>query len=261
MIAVKLSREYTQGPDPRVLPEHRLLRPRHLRHPGGGAGLLRRGRRAADHRAGRAARRRCCARPATTTRRCNHGQAVAAVALRPRRHGLDRAPDRAAGGHAEVPGDQAAGGNQLGRRRAGSSCSSTRSWPTSGARHLRRRRSTTAAHDPHDDRQEGAARRAHRDPADVHADLTKKQHNLKDALVAVNPADGGVLAYYGGTGPGVKGCDGKVDFYDYARQGVPPAGLVVQAVHAGHRPHPDAAPDRSARRTSRSTARSTAASA
>ena len=34
-----------EGPDPRELPQHRLLRPRRLRHPGGGAGLLPQGRR------------------------------------------------------------------------------------------------------------------------------------------------------------------------------------------------------------------------
>jgi membrane peptidoglycan carboxypeptidase len=56
------------------------------------------------------------------------------------------------------------------------------------------------------------------------ANLTKKQRNLKNALVAVDPGTGGVLAYYGGSGPGVKGYDGKVDFNDYAGHGGRPAG-------------------------------------
>jgi membrane peptidoglycan carboxypeptidase len=56
------------------------------------------------------------------------------------------------------------------------------------------------------------------------AHLTKKQRNLKNALVAVDPTNGGVLAYYGGSGPGVKGYDGKVDFFDYAGHGGRPAG-------------------------------------
>jgi membrane peptidoglycan carboxypeptidase len=56
------------------------------------------------------------------------------------------------------------------------------------------------------------------------AHLTKKQRNLKNALVAIDPASGGVLAYYGGSGPGVKGYDGKVDFNDYASHGGRPAG-------------------------------------
>jgi membrane peptidoglycan carboxypeptidase len=56
------------------------------------------------------------------------------------------------------------------------------------------------------------------------SNLTKQQHNLKNALTAVNPATGGVLAYYGGSGPGVKGYDGKVDFNDYAGQGGRPPG-------------------------------------
>ncbi|WP_375486056.1 transglycosylase domain-containing protein [uncultured Jatrophihabitans sp.] len=54
--------------------------------------------------------------------------------------------------------------------------------------------------------------------------LTKKQRNLKNALVAINPTSGGVLAYYGGTGPDVKGNDGKIDFNDYASRGNRPPG-------------------------------------
>jgi membrane peptidoglycan carboxypeptidase len=54
--------------------------------------------------------------------------------------------------------------------------------------------------------------------------LTAKQRNLKNALVAINPKDGGVLAYYGGSGPGVKGYDGQVDYNDYATRGARPPG-------------------------------------
>jgi membrane peptidoglycan carboxypeptidase len=54
--------------------------------------------------------------------------------------------------------------------------------------------------------------------------LTKQQHNLKTALTAVDPATGGVLAYYGGSGLDVKGFDGKIDQYDYARLGGRPPG-------------------------------------
>lgn len=59
-------------------------------------------------------------------------------------------------------------------------------------------------------------------------DLTKKQRNLKNALVAINPANGGVLAYYGGSGPDVKGYDGKVDFNDYASKGGRPPGSTMK---------------------------------
>ncbi|WP_375501270.1 transglycosylase domain-containing protein [uncultured Jatrophihabitans sp.] len=55
-------------------------------------------------------------------------------------------------------------------------------------------------------------------------DLTKKQRNLKNALVAINPASGGVLAYYGGSGPDVKGYDGQIDYNDYASRGNRPPG-------------------------------------
>ena len=46
-----------EGPDPRELPQHHLLRPRRLRHRGGGQHLLRGPGRAADRPAGRGARR------------------------------------------------------------------------------------------------------------------------------------------------------------------------------------------------------------
>ena len=49
-----------------------------------------------------------------------------AVALRPRRHGHDQAPDRGAGGGADVPDDQAAARQRPRRRRAGSTCISQR---------------------------------------------------------------------------------------------------------------------------------------
>jgi membrane peptidoglycan carboxypeptidase len=56
------------------------------------------------------------------------------------------------------------------------------------------------------------------------AHLTKKQRNLKNALTAVDPKTGAVLAYYGGTGPDKKGYDGKVDYNDYAGRGGRPPG-------------------------------------
>jgi membrane peptidoglycan carboxypeptidase len=56
------------------------------------------------------------------------------------------------------------------------------------------------------------------------AHLTKKQRNLKNALTAVDPKTGAVLAYYGGSGPGKKGYDGKVDYNDYAGRGGRPPG-------------------------------------
>jgi membrane peptidoglycan carboxypeptidase len=52
--------------------------------------------------------------------------------------------------------------------------------------------------------------------------LTSKQKNLKNALVAVNPGSGAVLAYYGG--PNGKDYAGKVDNFDYAGIGTRPPG-------------------------------------
>jgi membrane peptidoglycan carboxypeptidase len=54
------------------------------------------------------------------------------------------------------------------------------------------------------------------------SDLTPKQRNYKNALTAVNPATGAVLAYYGG--PNGTGYDGKPDYNDYAGVGARPAG-------------------------------------
>ena len=56
------------------------------------------------------------------------------------------------------------------------------------------------------------------------ANLTPAQRNLKNALVAVNPTSGAILAYYGGSGAGVRGYDGKVDYIDYAGVGSRPPG-------------------------------------
>ena len=54
------------------------------------------------------------------------------------------------------------------------------------------------------------------------ANLTPQQRNYKNALVAVNPATGAVLAYYGG--PNGPGYNGKADYNDYAGVGSRPAG-------------------------------------
>lgn len=52
--------------------------------------------------------------------------------------------------------------------------------------------------------------------------LTPQQRNFKNALVAVNPASGAVLAYYGG--PNGKNYAGKIDNFDYAGIGSRPPG-------------------------------------
>ena len=54
------------------------------------------------------------------------------------------------------------------------------------------------------------------------ATLTPQQRTLKNALVAVNPATGGVLAYYGG--PNGTNYAGLQDEFDYAGIGSRPAG-------------------------------------
>jgi membrane peptidoglycan carboxypeptidase len=54
------------------------------------------------------------------------------------------------------------------------------------------------------------------------SNLTAKQKNYKNALAAVNPSSGAVLAYYGGENN--KGYNGKPDYNDYAGQRSRPAG-------------------------------------
>jgi membrane peptidoglycan carboxypeptidase len=49
------------------------------------------------------------------------------------------------------------------------------------------------------------------------AHLTRKQRNIKNALVAVDPSSGAILAYYGG--PDGRNYAGKPDYYDYAGVG------------------------------------------
>ncbi|MGI8761866.1 MAG: transglycosylase domain-containing protein [Jatrophihabitantaceae bacterium] len=54
------------------------------------------------------------------------------------------------------------------------------------------------------------------------SNLTSQQRNFKNALVAISPGSGAVLAYYGG--PNAKGYNGKIDNFDYAGIGTRPPG-------------------------------------
>jgi membrane peptidoglycan carboxypeptidase len=54
------------------------------------------------------------------------------------------------------------------------------------------------------------------------ANLTPKQRNMKNALVAVDPQSGAIVAYYGG--PNGKNYAGRQDYFDYAGQGWRPPG-------------------------------------
>jgi membrane peptidoglycan carboxypeptidase len=57
---------------------------------------------------------------------------------------------------------------------------------------------------------------------DTFGDLSKQQRNMKNALVAVDPKTGAVLAYYGG--PNGRNYAGHADYFDYAGQGWRPPG-------------------------------------
>jgi membrane peptidoglycan carboxypeptidase len=49
------------------------------------------------------------------------------------------------------------------------------------------------------------------------AHLTRKQRNIKNALVAVDPSSGAIIAYYGG--PDGRNYAGRMDYFDYAGLG------------------------------------------
>ncbi|CAK7285010.1 hypothetical protein SGPA1_30883 [Streptomyces misionensis JCM 4497] len=91
-----------QGQDPRGLPQHQLVRPRHLRHPARRPGLLRQGRQRTQRLRGRDARRAAQGRRAVRPHP-EQGQPPAgrgALVLDPRPHGQD--PQAVAAGARQV---------------------------------------------------------------------------------------------------------------------------------------------------------------
>ena len=104
-----------QGRDPRGLPQHHLLRSRRVRRPGGGAGVLRQGRRGAHPARERGARHRPQQPVALRPRRRQGGARgpQGALRLRPRGDGRHRRDHRRAGREgrqaaAQVPRDRGA---------------------------------------------------------------------------------------------------------------------------------------------------------
>ena len=99
ILSLKLGATAVQAGDPRGLPQHHLLRPRRLRHPGGGAGVLRQGRRRAEppgeRRAGQHHQQPDPVRPGQ--RQGREAGAPGALRLRARRHGRGRRHHRRRG--------------------------------------------------------------------------------------------------------------------------------------------------------------------
>ena len=158
-IAVKLAQRVPQGPDPRVLPEHRLLRARRPT-----ASRPRRRPTSTRTSASSPPRRERCSRPCCARRRyydpaVNPAAAKAPLALRAAGHGDDRAPHPGAGRRDELPegrhrrrhrpepGRPQAAHRAAGDRRA------------AGARHLRGRDVRARHDDPHHDRPARPGRR------------------------------------------------------------------------------------------------------
>ncbi|CAM5711109.1 Biosynthetic peptidoglycan transglycosylase [Streptomyces glaucescens] len=101
-IAIKLDREDVQGRDPPGLPQHQLLRPQRLRHPGRRPGLLRRRRHRTRRRQGRLPRR-AAERAQRVRRRRPPGEPQVRrgpLELRPGRHGQGELAERVRAGRA-----------------------------------------------------------------------------------------------------------------------------------------------------------------
>ena len=100
-----------QGRDPHRVPQHHLLRPRCVRHPGGGSGVLRQERRRPHGRGGRAAGRHR-PEPERLGPGEEPGEGDRAVRVRARRHGARADPVRGSAGR-----DGGADGSSSGRSR------------------------------------------------------------------------------------------------------------------------------------------------
>ena len=157
-----------EGPDPRVVPEHDLLRPRRVRHPGRVPGLLRQARVEADGRRGRRARLQHpvagALRPAGAP-----GGGEGPLALRAQRHGHHAEAVRRGRGEAEVPGGPEEDQLQPGRREQDLGRADRPAGDRgAGGGRLRRgpaqRRGTASGHHH---RPEGAGRRGRGDQAGV----------------------------------------------------------------------------------------------
>ena len=150
--------------------------------------------------------------------------------LRPRRHGDDRPPERShRGERPHLPQDQGGCTATGSVSRPGGSTCSTNAVLAGPRRRTASAPSEIAARgldDPHHDQQARPSTRPCRcDPLGRSTGLTKKQRNLKDALVAVDPSSGRRARLLRRLAvPDVKGYNGRVDYNDYASRGTRPPG-------------------------------------
>ena len=79
--------------------------------------------------------------------------------------------------------------------------------------------------------------------------LTKQQRNMKNALIAVDPSNGGVLAYYGG--PNGNDYAGQKDYYDYAGLGSAAPGSSFKPYTLAAAADPDPQRQQAARQAAR----------
>ncbi len=211
-----------EGRDPRELPQHDLLRPRCLRHRGGGEGVLQQERGPADGVGGRDARRHHPV-PVTVGPGEEPRALAGAVELRARRHGRAGMARPGRAGGADVP--RAAGDPGAGRRR-----SRRRPLP-----HLRPRHRRACGEGHHRGRHRHPGRHRHHHGQAAVAGRGRGHHEQADQGPARQPAlragldrpedrgDHRLLRRARGAGPRLR------------RRGLPPAGVVVQALRAGRR--------------------------
>ena len=185
-IALKMSADAEQGPDPRGLPQHDLLRPRGLRHRGRARDLLRHGRRELTARPGRRCWPAASARPAGYDPAEHPERAQGAVGLRARRHGRGGLADRAERDEVTLPeGHRARVGRHV-------DCPVPRPRTRAGAARARRSTGSPRTASPPagwscpDDHPQGAPR-APRSPRCRTDHLRAKADDPRGALVSVEP--------------------------------------------------------------------------
>ena len=217
-----------EGPDPRHVPEHDLLRTRRVRDPGGGEDLLRRRR----GRAHRARRPPCwpasCGRPGSTTppSRATSKVAEGPPQLRPRPDGGERLARRHAGHHAEGAEDPAApGARHLQHARRLRVLRRVHEAPAHGAIRRREGLRRRPARDDDDRPRAPARRRGGRPAAPPHARGSGRRRRHDRRADRADPGDGRREELREEPG----------EPRDRRGGHRPAGGLGLQAVHAGRR--------------------------
>ena len=206
-ISIKLDREKSQGRHPRGLPQHQLLRPQRLRHPGRRPGLLRQGRRATSTTAQGAYLAALLNAPSeydVVAHPENKRRGRGPLELRPGRHGQEGLAHRGRAGRPEVP-------RRPKRARPPTGLSGQRGYLVEAVkdylteqRHHRRTtpstRAATASPPPSQKRKQNAFVEAVDDQVMAKLDKTTARSTsyVRAGGASIDPKTGKVVAMYGG---------------------------------------------------------------